>query len=86
MVLVTQIYFQEKGSGTTASPQKYNFPETQARYVKITITQSHAGSASSLAIYLKSTSLGRQVPQALAKNYPAPHNLILNMENRVQIP
>ena len=41
--------FSGKSSGTTASPQKYNFPETQARYVKITITQSHIGSASSLA-------------------------------------
>ena len=41
--------FSGKSSGTTASPQKYSFPETQARYVKITITQSHAGSASSLA-------------------------------------
>jgi subtilisin len=41
--------FSGKSSGTTASPQKYSFPETQARYVKITITQSHVGSASSLA-------------------------------------
>ena len=49
MVLVTQMYFREKASGTTASPQKYTFPETQARYVKITITQSHTGSTSSLA-------------------------------------
>src|SRR4029079_1072609 len=41
--------FSGKSSGTTASPQKYVFPETLARYVKITITQSHTGSSSSLA-------------------------------------
>jgi hypothetical protein len=41
--------FTGKSSGTTTSPEKYNFVESQARYVKITIIQSHAGSASSLA-------------------------------------
>jgi subtilisin len=41
--------FSGKSSGTTASPQKYSFAETQARFVKITITQSHTGSANSLA-------------------------------------
>lgn len=35
-------------TGTTTSPEKYTFPETQARYVKITITQSVAGSANSI--------------------------------------
>ena len=36
-------------TGTTTSPEKYTFPQTQARYVKITITQSMAGSANSIA-------------------------------------
>jgi predicted MPP superfamily phosphohydrolase len=41
--------FSGKSSGSTTSAQKYSFAETPARYVKITITQSHAGSSSSLA-------------------------------------
>jgi hypothetical protein len=41
--------FSGKSSGTSASPQKYSFAESQARYVKITITQSHAGSSTSIA-------------------------------------
>jgi hypothetical protein len=32
-----------------SSPEKYTFPQTQARYLKITITQSMAGSANSMA-------------------------------------
>ena len=36
-------------SSVTTSPEKYNFAESQARYVKITITQSHAASTSSIA-------------------------------------
>ena len=41
--------FTGKSSGTTTSPEKYNFAESQARYVKITITQSHVGTTSSIA-------------------------------------
>ncbi len=41
--------FTGKSSGTSTSPQKYNFAESQARFVKITITQSHAGTTSSIA-------------------------------------
>ena len=41
--------FSGKSSGTSASPQKYSFAESQARYVKITVTQSHAGSSTSIA-------------------------------------
>jgi hypothetical protein len=41
--------FTGKSSGTSTSPQKYNFAESQAKYVKITITQSHAGTTSSIA-------------------------------------
>jgi hypothetical protein len=36
-------------TGTTTSPEKYNFPPTQARYVKITITESTAGATRSIA-------------------------------------
>ena len=41
--------FTGKSSGTTTSPEKYNFAESQAREVKITITQSHVGTTSSIA-------------------------------------
>jgi hypothetical protein len=41
--------FSGKSKGTTTSPEKYSFAESQARYVKITITQSHAGSTRSIA-------------------------------------
>ena len=40
--------FTGKSSGTTTSPEKYNFAESQARYVKITITQSHVGTTSGI--------------------------------------
>ena len=40
--------FSGKSKGTTTSPEKYSFAETQARFVKITIT-SHAGSSRSIA-------------------------------------
>ena len=49
------------------SSHKY-YAETQARYVKITTTQSHVGSASSIELrYLKSTSLARPVTSASGK-------------------
>jgi len=41
--------FSGKSKGTTTSPEKYSFAESQARFVKITITQSHAGSSRSIA-------------------------------------
>jgi hypothetical protein len=41
--------FSGKSSGTTTAAQKYSFAETPARYVKITITQSHVGSSNSIA-------------------------------------
>jgi hypothetical protein len=41
--------FSGKSKGTSTSPEKYNFAESQARYVRTTITQSHTGSASSIA-------------------------------------
>jgi glucose/arabinose dehydrogenase len=41
--------FTGKSKGTTTSPEKYSFAEAQARFVKITITQSHAGSSRSIA-------------------------------------
>jgi predicted MPP superfamily phosphohydrolase len=41
--------FSGKSSGTTTSAQKYTFAETPAKYVKITITQSHVGSSNSIA-------------------------------------
>lgn len=41
--------FSGKSKGTTISPEKYSFAEAQARFVKITITQSHAGSSRSIA-------------------------------------
>lgn len=36
-------------TGTTTSPEKYNFPPAQVRYVKITITESTAGIQTSIA-------------------------------------
>jgi hypothetical protein len=36
-------------TGNTTSPEKYNFPPTQAKYVKITITESTAGAPRSIA-------------------------------------
>jgi hypothetical protein len=41
--------FSGKSSGTTTSPQKYSFDESPARYVRITITESHVGSSNSIA-------------------------------------
>jgi subtilisin family serine protease len=41
--------FSGKSSGTSTSAQKYSFAETSARYVKITIIESHAGSSNSIA-------------------------------------
>jgi len=41
--------FSGKSSGTTSSSQKYSFPEAQARYVRITITQSTQGAVNSIA-------------------------------------
>jgi subtilisin len=40
--------FTGKSSGTSTSSEKYSFAESQARYVKVTVTQSHVGSASSI--------------------------------------
>jgi hypothetical protein len=41
--------FSGISTGTTTSPEKYNFQPAQARYVKITITESTAGSLRSIA-------------------------------------
>jgi aldose sugar dehydrogenase len=41
--------FSGKSKGSTTSPEKYSFTESQARFVKITVTQSHAGSSRSIA-------------------------------------
>jgi hypothetical protein len=41
--------FSGNSKGTTISSEKYSFAEAQARFVKITITQSHAGSSRSIA-------------------------------------
>jgi Subtilase family/Bacterial Ig-like domain/Bacterial Ig domain/F5/8 type C domain len=41
--------FSGKSKGTSTSSEKYSFAENPARYVKVTITQSHVGSTSSLA-------------------------------------
>jgi len=41
--------FSGTSTGTTTSPEKYNFQPAQARYVKITITESTAGSQRSIA-------------------------------------
>jgi Big-like domain-containing protein/F5/8 type C domain-containing protein len=40
--------FSGKSKGTTSSPEIYSFDETQARYVRLTITQSHVGSSNSI--------------------------------------
>ncbi len=58
--------FSGMSKGTTTTPERYTFPETQAQYVRITMTQSHSGSASSLAqiseldIYGQATSASGQ--------------------------
>lgn len=41
--------FSGKSKGTSTSSEKYSFSESPARYVRVTVTQSHVGSASSLA-------------------------------------
>jgi hypothetical protein len=41
--------FSGTSAGTTTSPEKYKFQPAQARYVKITITESTAGSQRSIA-------------------------------------
>lgn len=41
--------FSGTSSGTTSSPEKYSIPLTQARYVKITITESTPGATRSIA-------------------------------------
>ena len=41
--------FTGKSNGTSTSPQKYSFTEAQARYVRITITQSTQGAVNSIA-------------------------------------
>lgn len=41
--------FSGTSTGTSSSPEKYNFPQTQARYVKVTITESIAGAQRSIA-------------------------------------
>ena len=41
--------FSGKSTGTTSSQEKYNFPDSSARYVRVTITQSTSGSTSSIA-------------------------------------
>ena len=41
--------FTGKSSGTTSSSQKYSFSEAQARYVRVTITQSTQGAVNSIA-------------------------------------
>jgi hypothetical protein len=41
--------FSGTSSGTTSSPEKYSIPLTQARYVKITITESTLGATRSIA-------------------------------------
>ena len=49
MATASQMYLQEKASGTSTSPQKYSFTETPAKYVRITITQSTPGATNSIA-------------------------------------
>lgn len=41
--------FSGKSKGTSSAPEKYTFNESPARFVRITITQSHAGSSTSIA-------------------------------------
>jgi subtilisin len=41
--------FSGKSKGTSTSSEKYSFAESPARYVKVTVTQSHVGSTSSIA-------------------------------------
>jgi subtilisin len=58
--------FTGKSSGTTTSPQKYSFTETSARYIQITITQSHVGSANSIAQISEIDVFGKTSTSALS--------------------
>ena len=70
----TSTDLQEKGSGTSTSPQKYSFTETPAKYVRITITQSAPGATNSIAqiseidIFGKTSASGVVLVQLLPVN------------------
>ena len=67
--------FTGKSSGTTTSPEKYNFVESQARYVKITITQSHAGSTRSIAQISEIDIFGKASASASSKQLSVSQSL-----------
>jgi subtilisin family serine protease len=62
--------FSGKSSGTSTSAQKYSFAETSARYVKITITQSRAGSSLSLAQISELDVFGKAGTSGISRSSP----------------
>ena len=60
--------FSAERTDINSSPQKYIFEESEVRYVKITITQSHAGSASSIAQIAEIDILGNTQTGSLGAN------------------
>jgi subtilisin len=63
--------FSGKSKGTTTSPERYNFAESQAQFVRTTITQSHSGSASSLAQISEIDIFGKSSTSAVSTIHPS---------------
>ena len=63
--------FSGKSKGTGTSPERYTFPESQAQYVRTTITQSHSGSASSLAQISETDIFGKASTSAASTTHPS---------------
>jgi aldose sugar dehydrogenase len=63
--------FSGKSKGTTTSPEKYSFTEAQARFVKITVTQSHAGSSRSIAQISEIDAFGKATSSSASFGEPS---------------
>jgi glucose/arabinose dehydrogenase len=79
--------FSGKSSGTSTSFEKYNFAASPGRYVKVTVTQSHVGSANSIAqiseldIYGSQASSSSQVSSSSASSPTASTEIISSPSN-----
>jgi hypothetical protein len=67
--------FSGKSKGTTTSPEKYSFAESPARYVRITITESHVGSSNSIAQISEIDVLGKATTVTSASSSSEPTQL-----------
>jgi glucose/arabinose dehydrogenase len=63
--------FSGKSKGTTTSPEKYSFTEAQAKFVKITVTQSHAGSSRSIAQISEIDAFGKATSSSASFGEPS---------------